>query len=468
MPTTRLFFALTLTALIGTSVGPAFANAQTTVVLVNNMGHDAKTAKPNMLCSATSYNLKPGGAGWVTRDKPGKLHYTVHLNSASCDTPPTGYVGIGNIDGNGKVVGGYVFSGQLPDNVTVVAGVVAQAPCPAGADLCYIVNATAPLIIPTPQVYSQIPYRGVSLSGAEFASNPQFPQFKDIPYFIYKGMNTIRLPIKWEYLQPDINSNTLAADYNSQMMRFIKFATDHKIYVILDLHNYMRYGNTVVTAQQLANTWSLLANEFKDNPRVIFELMNEPHDMQTEQILANENAAIAAIRATGANNLILVSGNGWDGISDWTANWYGTPNTTVFTGVVDPANNYAIEVHSYYDSPSGGGGGGNSKTQCVPYWNMLKIESADLFVDWLRANHLRAFMSETGVNQQPSCYQDMDTILSFLETNSDVFIGWGAWTAGSAWPASYAFNLMPNADGSDRPQMIYGYGRHLTPTSLAK
>ncbi len=49
------------------------------------------------------------------------------------------------------------------------------------------------------------------------------------------------------------------------------------------------------------------------NPKVIFGLMNEPHDLPTENWLTAANVAIAAIRATGATNLITVPGNAFTG-----------------------------------------------------------------------------------------------------------------------------------------------------------
>ena len=42
--------------------------------------------------------------------------------------------------------------------------------------------------------------------------------------------------------------------------------------------------------------------------QVIFALMNNPYNMTTELWLENANAAIAAIRLEGADNLILISG----------------------------------------------------------------------------------------------------------------------------------------------------------------
>ena len=57
--------------------------------------------------------------------------------------------------------------------------------------------------------------------------------------------------------------------------------------------------------------WATLAGLFADNNKVFFNLVNEPHDMPTEQWLAAAQAAANAIRAVPANNLLLVPGNGY-------------------------------------------------------------------------------------------------------------------------------------------------------------
>ena len=64
--------------------------------------------------------------------------------------------------------------------------------------------------------------------------------------------------------------------------------------------------------------------------------------------------AIAAIRKTGATNLILVPGNAWSGAHSWLQNWYGTPNATEMIKIEDPINNFSYELHQYYDSDFSG------------------------------------------------------------------------------------------------------------------
>jgi len=72
--------------------------------------------------------------------------------------------------------------------------------------------------------------------------------------------------------------------------------------------------NSAPSKEAYAAAWGQIAAQFAKNPLVAFDLMNEPHDMKTETVLANENAAIAAIRkaevtAGGVPHLILVEGN---------------------------------------------------------------------------------------------------------------------------------------------------------------
>jgi len=221
--------------------------------------------------------------------------------------------------------------------------------------------------------HGQVPFRGVNLSGAEFGSQNLpgtyvgdgpgpydyiYPPASEVDYFVGKGMNTFRLPFRWERLQRTLNGNLDAAEL-ARMVTFVDYATGLGAHVILDPHNFAFYNGDViaggsVNSGHLADFWEKVANEFKDNPRVMFGLMNEPigvnqNGISTENWLAAANDSIAAIRNTGAENLILVPGNGYTGAHSWDASYYGTPNADVMVGVIDPVDNFAFEVHQYLE-----------------------------------------------------------------------------------------------------------------------
>ena len=104
---------------------------------------------------------------------------------------------------------------------------------------------------------------------------------------------------------------------------------------------------TAATTAQFAAFWGELAGRFKDNEKVIFGLMNEPHDMKTSLVIQNNQAAIDAIRKAGAKQLILAPGNSWTGGHSWTE---GSDPSTQLTKLKDPENNTAFDIHEYLDS----------------------------------------------------------------------------------------------------------------------
>lgn len=71
------------------------------------------------------------------------------------------------------------------------------------------------------------------------------------------------------------------------------------------------------STEDLAAFWGELSKRFMTNPNVIFGIMNEPHDMPTSLVLQNDQAMIDAIRQAGAQQMILVPGNGFTGAQRW-------------------------------------------------------------------------------------------------------------------------------------------------------
>ncbi len=313
-----------------------------------------------------------------------------------------------------------------------------------------------------------VPYRGVSLASAEFAAdvwgNGTFPGthgvdyvypdpayasgYNSASYYVGKGMTAFRIPFRWERLQP-----TLGQALNSTELTRLTTTVNNIVakgaVAVIDPHNYARYhtnliGSASVSNAQFADFWSRLATTFKGNSKVIFALMNEPHDMKTEDWASSANAAIAAIRSAGAQNLILVPGNAYTGAHSWSESWYGTPNATAMLAITDPGNNYAFEVHQYLDSDSSG-----THDTCVSG----TVGSAALsgFTSWLKANGKRGFLGEFGGGANATCAAAIDDMLKHIEANSSVWLGWTNW-AGGPWWGSYMLSIEPTG-GNDTVQM---------------
>jgi endoglucanase len=301
-----------------------------------------------------------------------------------------------------------------------------------------------------------LPFRGVSLAGAEFGesefpgaydTNYTYPKASSAAYFSAKGMNLVRLPFRWERLQPELKRSFDAREL-ARIKAFVSSVTATGMYVLLDPHNYARYrgnivGSAAVPNAAFANFWSRLAKEFKNNRKVLFGLMNEPNTMSTEVWVDAANAAIHAIRATGATNTITVPGNAWTGAHSWLQNWYGTPNAEAMLKVEDSGNNSLIEVHQYFDPDNSG-----TTTSCVE--PKIAVERLSEFTSWARQHDKLVLLGELGVGDSPACRKTVTAALDYLHANADVWIGWSWWAAGPWW-GDYFMSIEPDTGGRDKP-----------------
>lgn len=302
---------------------------------------------------------------------------------------------------------------------------------------------------------------GVNLSGAEFGERSlpgeagkdyTYPTHAEIAYFRSKGMNVFRLPFRWERVQRAKRAELDAAEL-ARIDDFVGKATATGARVILDPHNYARYfgeviGGAKVTAEDFADFWARLATRYKGNARVVFGIMNEPHDLPTEQWLAAANAAIGAIRATGATQLILVPGNGWTGGQSWGSDVYGAPNASVMVGVRDPGHNFAFEIHQYLDATYAG-------TDAKCRGKTAGSDALSGVTSWLRVHGFRAFLAETAGANNPTCRSALEDELAHVKANRDVWLGFAWWAAGPWW-GDYVLSLEPEGlpgAACDKPQL---------------
>jgi len=311
---------------------------------------------------------------------------------------------------------------------------------------------------PSHAAETSVTFTGVNIAdaafGAEFTPGTfgrdyTYPQPSTLKYFADKGMNIIRLPVLWERLQ-----HQLQGDLDSEEMRrvdtVINYAGSLGIRVIIDVHNYAKYSGTVigtplVPLDAFGDLWRRLATRYRDNELVVFGLMNEPNGLRTETWLDAVNLAIAEIRRAGAKNLVLVPGNGWSAARSWMKGHYGTPNGEVMLKVVDQADNYAFDVHQYFDWDYTGTHADCQSTD-------IGTRTLTPFTQWAREHHKRGFLGEFGVGPGQTCLEALDRVLRYEAANNDVWLGWTYWAAGEWWRKDYFTNIQP-VDGHDRPQM---------------
>lgn len=307
--------------------------------------------------------------------------------------------------------------------------------------------------------------RGINRAGAEYGSdwdgwNGQtfftWPSSgtlaSELTYLDSKGFNCIRLPIAWERLQHTLNG-AFNTTYQTNMMNFVTQANAAGFRVMVDLHNYNRYatgthttdqgttqsggyvqrilGDGFLTNAHLIDVWTKLATLFVGNDMVMFNLMNESHDfpVTSTNYFAMVNAQIVAIRGTGATQLILAPNSRASDVTHWSSySPNGGPLDSVAAlDVVDSGNNYCFDMHAYDTTPS-------SSTSYVTMVTPV--------TNWARTNGKKLFLSELGCDEAaPNAAAAMTNLLTYLNANSDVWIGWTPWNL-------QPFNLTQNSPQS--------------------
>jgi len=303
---------------------------------------------------------------------------------------------------------------------------------------------------------------GVNLAGAEFGekmpgergTDYTYPTTDDIARYKKMGFNVIRLPFRWERLQPDIFGNFNETEWQ-HIEGLIQAAEKAKVRLILDVHNYARrklrkdgfkkdwlIGSKTLPTKAFTHFWKELATRTMRYPGVIYGLMNEPFDMPAKDWRGIAQSALNVIRATGAQGLVLVPGVAWSGAHSWMGD---DTNNRIMSEIIDPIGHMAFEVHQYLDTDSSG-------TNPKAVSRTIGTERLQAFQEWARKHKARAFLGEFGSGKGATGLAAMAGMLKEVSKNRDIWIGWTAWAAGPWWPDDDKFSLEQDSKGKMRKQ----------------
>lgn len=312
---------------------------------------------------------------------------------------------------------------------------------------------TTPESPKTPPPFPTIADFGVNLSGAEYGKavggvhgrDYTWPTTKTLDYYNGKGIRLIRLPFKWERIQPEamgpLNDQELAL-----LDKTIAAARERRMGLIIEPHNYCRYhgklvGGDEVSGEALKDLWVKLAARYKDEPAVIaYDLMNEPHGTKgtwpkTAQL------AVDGVRVSDMKKLILVPGDSWSGAHSWV-------KANANLNITDPGNNFAYEAHQYFDRDNSGTYKKSyDEEKATPDVGVKRLEG---YIAWLKERNARGFLGEFGVpRDDPRWLEVLDRFVAKLKAEG---IG-GTYWGGGSWFGENHLSLDAAKDGTDRPQM---------------
>ncbi|MDW7691366.1 glycoside hydrolase family 5 protein [Flammeovirgaceae bacterium SG7u.111] len=307
-------------------------------------------------------------------------------------------------------------------------------------------------------VLAQTPF-GVNLAGAEFESeipgkfnvNYTYPTASELDYYKSKGLMLVRLPFRWERIQPTLNSSLDPVELK-RIKDFVQSAKERNIVVLLDLHNYCRYelngkseiiGSKNLSIAHFKDVWSKLSAEFKNTPTIWgYGIMNEPHDLlSSTSWFSMAQEAISGIRKNDTKTRIVVAGDSWSSAERWVKASDNLKNLS------DPSNNLVFEAHVYFDDNASGMYAKNYDEEYA-YPN-IGVDRVKPFVNWLKTNKLKGFIGEYGVPSKDKRWLvPLDNFLRYLKANCIN----GTYWAGGPWWGEYHLSVEPEK-GVDKPQM---------------
>ncbi len=216
----------------------------------------------------------------------------------------------------------------------------------------------------------------------------------------------------------------------------VRAAASHRLAVILEPANFgYGYGGLIGAGTPdtaFADLWRRIAAHYRGRRQVLFGLMNEPHDQAPGEWRHSAQAAIDAIRGTGARQEILVPGTAYTAGATWMdANAAGFAER-----ITDPAGNIAFEIHQYNDADMSG-------RSAAPVSPGIGVERLRRVTAWAEAGHHRLFLAEFGAGPHPDSIAAMRNQIAFVQAHAAVWQGAAIWGGGPWWPPDYPLALGP-------------------------
>ncbi|WP_309383843.1 glycoside hydrolase family 5 protein [Cerasicoccus frondis] len=276
---------------------------------------------------------------------------------------------------------------------------------------------------------------GVNLAGAEFGG---FAFWQDDPdewdYYHSKNLDLIRIPFKWERIQPTLYGTVDFTDLDT----VVALAHARGMKVVLDMHNYARRDGYIIGSTQMPNAafadvWEKIADHYKNETAIYgYGIMNEPHGTGGLWPAAAQ-AAADGIRNVDTNTWIIVGGENYSSASTWRTS---NPNLDV----VDAYGKTMYEAHIYFDQSYPAGDGSYASFDSENPADDRGVRLVHPFLLWLQEKGYRGFIGEYGV---PNNDVRWNTLLGeFMAHISAYGVSGTYWAGGQNW-GSYPLDISP-------------------------
>jgi endoglucanase len=166
------------------------------------------------------------------------------------------------------------------------------------------------------------------------------------------AFKTVRVPVRWSNHAAPGADATLDSAFAARVDKAVDALLAKGVYVILDMHHYTQLSgdklhpnefavDPAVLETRLVNMWRQIALRYKDrSPKLLFELLNEPHDrLDGEAWNALAARTLATVRSSNPKRVVLIGPGYWNSVRD-------LPKLRL-----PPDRNLIVAIHNYDPFP---------------------------------------------------------------------------------------------------------------------
>ncbi len=325
------------------------------------------------------------------------------------------------------------------------------------------------------------PVRGVSLAGAEFASDVDgfsnlnhgglgssyiYNSKRTIDWFAGQGVSLFRIPFRWERLQPKLGGPLDSAELLA-LRENVQWIHEAGGRAILDCHNYGRYflqegeliieatighaygGRVLVSQEDFADLWVKIGQAFSQAEASpwAYGLMNEPHNIRRSSWQSATQHVVNRMREEGHSTLLLIPGLDWSSSERWVR------ANGAKSWIHDPLGQIAYEAHAYFDADGSGQYRWSWEEELArdPQLRDRGAQRLKPFLAWCGKNKVNAFIGEFGVpNTNPGWRVVLDRALQQMDAS---YVQGCYWAAGEWW-GPYPLSIQPNRAFTHAPAQL--------------
>jgi endoglucanase len=136
------------------------------------------------------------------------------------------------------------------------------------------------------------------------------------------GFKSVRLPVRWSAKAAESEPYALDPLFLARVDSMVQAALDQGLYVVLDFHNFEELmADPQGQEARFLGIWKQLSAHYRSYPKkLLFEILNEPHDKLTPELWNRlYPKALALIRRDNPDRLVFLGTADWGGAKSLAA-----------------------------------------------------------------------------------------------------------------------------------------------------